>query len=262
MSSPCHLSDSIHALTIHDPVWYPYSQSGPQHFGIPFPGQVTVSGPPPSLVPSAYATLKDAAPAATPPPAPTPVASSSGPQRTRQSVREGRRFDPVRSTKQPSSKKDGWEQTLVRFRAELDAEFDPLRNVHDGQPSGGLVPEMALAIVNKYTKENLKRSVSGFFYRVFVRHFANLSTWQQPLRGSKAGEGTRSRNGEKYLEGLLQVLLPEEPTSGAWSGSHEKNTTIAILSRRKYLMFRLVDVTRRTDRMLQSRMSSRVGLRL
>ena len=118
-------------------------------------------------MPFAYATVKDAAPAAIPPPTPTPVASASGPQRTRQSVREGRRFDPVRSTKKPSSKKDGWEQTLVRFRAELDAEFDPLRNVHDGQPSGGLVPEMALAIVHKLAKENLKRSVSGFFFTAF-----------------------------------------------------------------------------------------------
>ena len=96
---------------------------------------------------------------------------------------------------------------------------------------------MALATVNKLTKEDLKRSVSGFFYCVFVHRFANLSTWQQPLRDSKAGQGTRSRNGEKYLEGLLQVLLPAEPTSGSWSGSYEKDTTIGTLLRRKYFMF-------------------------
>ena len=138
--------------------------------------------------------------------------------------------------KKPSSKKDGWERTLVRFRAKLDAELDALRNVHDGQPSGGIVPEMALATANKLTKEDLKRSVSGFFYCVFVHRFANLLTWQQPLRDSRAGEGTRSRNGEKYLEGLLQVLLPVEPTS-TWS--HENDTTIGILSRRKHFIFPL-----------------------
>ena len=165
------LSDPIHVLTIHDPVWYQCSQSGPQHFGIPFPDQFTVSGPSPSLVSSIYAFLKDVAPAEITPPAPTPVASSSGPQRTRQSTREGRRFDPVRSTKKPSPKKDGWEKTLVRFRAKLDAELDVIRNVHDGQPSGGLVPEMALAITNKIVKENLKRSVSGFFLLRFRSSF-------------------------------------------------------------------------------------------
>ena len=172
------LSDPIHVLTIRDPVWYQCSQSGPQHFGIPFPDQFTVGGLSPSLVPSTYAILKDVAPAEITPPSPTPVASSSGPQRTRQPTREGRRFDPVRSTKKPSPKKEGWEKTLVRFRAKLDAELDTLRNVHDGQPSGGLVPEMALAMTNKIVKENLKRSVSGFFYCVFVHHFTNLSIWQ------------------------------------------------------------------------------------
>ena len=261
MSSPSHLSDLVHILTIRDLVWYQCSQSGPQHFGIPFSDQFTVSGPLPSLVPSAYAILKDAAPAVITPPAPTPVTSSSGPQRTRQSTREGRRFDPVRSTK-PSPKKVSWEQTLIRFRAKVDAELETLRNVHDGQPSGGIVPEMALANVNKIMKEDLKRTVSGFFYCVFVHHFTNLSTLPQPLRDSRAGEGTRSRNGEKYLEGLLQVLLPIEPASASGSGSYENDTTIGILSRRKCFIFRLVDVTRRTDRMLQSRTSSRVDSRL
>ena len=160
MSSPFHLTDPIHVLTIRDPAWYQCSQSGPQHFGVPFLDQFTVSGPLPSLVPLTYAILQDAATLEIPAPAP----SSSGPQRTRQSAREGRRFDPVGSAKKPGPKKDAWRHTLVRFRAELDVEFDTLRNIPDGRSSGGLVPEMALAIVNKPAKDDLKRSVSCFFY--------------------------------------------------------------------------------------------------
>ena len=72
------------------------------------------------------------------------------------------------------SKKGGWNQTLVRFRA----EFDTQHSVRNGQPSGGLVPAMALASSTKFVKEDLKRSVSGFFYCVLVHHFTNLSIWQ------------------------------------------------------------------------------------
>ena len=90
------------------------------------------------------------------------------PQRTRQSAREGRKYNPVKPTKKPILKRDGWDKTLARFRTKLDAKFDTLQNVRDGQPSGGLVPEMALAEVDRMMKEDLKRSVSGFLYCVFV----------------------------------------------------------------------------------------------
>ena len=58
-----------------------------------------------------------------------------------------------------NSKKDGWNQTLVRFQAEFDTQY----SVHNGQPSGGLVPATALASIDKFVKEDLKRSVSDFF---------------------------------------------------------------------------------------------------
>jgi hypothetical protein len=134
---------------------------------------------------------------------PTPVASSSGAPRTRQPTREGRRYDPVKWVKKvPDSDQGGWNQTLVRFQAKFGTEFSIPYSVHNGQPFGGLEPEMALAEINEFVKEDLKRSVSDFFYCVFVHHFTNSSTWQQPLRDTKAGEGKRSRNVEKYLEGL------------------------------------------------------------
>ncbi|KAF9783243.1 hypothetical protein BJ322DRAFT_1110126 [Thelephora terrestris] len=69
---------------------------------------------------------------------------------------------------------------------------------------------MALARIDKFVKEDLKRS---------------------PLRDTKAGEGKRSRNVEKYLEGLLQAILPVELTSIPESGLNEKDTTVAALSR-------------------------------
>ena len=93
---------------------------------------------------------------------------------------------------------------------------------------------MALAKVNKFVKDDLKRSVSGSFYCVFIHHLTNLSTWQQPLRDTKAGEGKRSRDVEKYLEGLLQAIRPVEPTSILGGGSDESDTMVATLSRRKY----------------------------
>jgi len=72
-----------------------------------------------------------------------------------------RRYDPIKSAKKADSRSDGWDQALARFRAELDT----LYNTYNGQPSGGLVPEMALATINKFVKEDLKRSVSGFLLR-------------------------------------------------------------------------------------------------
>ena len=93
---------------------------------------------------------------------------------------------------------------------------------------------MALASIVKFVKEDLKRSVSSFFYCVFVHHLTNSSTWQQPLRDTKAGEGKRSRNVEKHLEGLLQAIRPVEPTSIPGGGSNEGDTTVATLSRRKH----------------------------
>ena len=125
---------------------------------------------------------------------------------------------------------DGWDRTLVRFRAEFDTRY----SVHYGQPSGGLVPEMALAKVDKYVKEDLKRSVSCSFYCVFAHHFTNLSTWQQPLRNMEAGKGKRSRDVEDYLKGLLGAIRRAEPAPiPAENGSKENGTTGAVLSKRK-----------------------------
>ena len=158
------------------------------------------------------------------------AASSSGPKRTRQLARETRRHNPLRSAKKKAnSESDGWDRTLVRFRAYLDTLF----NVQHGQPSGGLVPEMALAKLTQFMKEDLKPSVSDFFYCVFVHHFTNSSTWQQPLRDMKAGEGKRSRDIEIYLEGLLQAIRQADPAPMPVGDSDEYSTTVAALSRRK-----------------------------
>ena len=94
---------------------------------------------------------------------------------------------------------------------------------------------MALARLNKFVKEDLKRSVSSLFYCVFIPHFTNLSIWQQPLRDTEAGKGKRSRDVEKYLEGLLKAIRPVEPTPiPAGAGSNEDDTAVATLSRREH----------------------------
>jgi hypothetical protein len=180
------------------------------------------------------------------------VASSSGPRRTRQPARDARRYDPkkkvapkkVHSRKVDLKKADSkkadpedddlgkadWDRTLVRFRAEFDTPY----NVHSGQPSGGFVPEMALARVTKFIKDDFKRSVSGCFYCVLIHHFTNLSTWQQPLRDTRAGEGKRSRDFEDYLKGLLRAIRRVEPSPTLAEGeSDENDTMVAALSRRK-----------------------------
>jgi len=137
----------------------------------------------------------------------------------------------MKLVKKADSKIDGWNQTLIRFQA----RFNTLYSVQNGQPSGGLVPEMALAEVDKFTKEDLKQSVSGFFYCVLVHRFANLSTWQQPLQNMKAGEGKRSRDVEDYLKGLLKAIRPVELAPiPAGAGSDENGTMVAALSRRKH----------------------------
>lgn len=91
---------------------------------------------------------------------------------------------------------------------------------------------MALASIDRFVKEDLKLSVSGIFYCVFVRRFTNLSIWQQPLRDTEAGKGKRSRDVEKYLEGLLKEIRPAPIPAGVESGGDR--TTVAAFSRREY----------------------------
>ena len=149
-------------------------------------------------------------------------------------MREGRRYNPIKTAEKAAAKKEGWNQALTRFRTQL---HDTLYTVRNGQPSGGLVPAMALAEIEKLVKEDLKRSVSNFFYCVLVHRFTNLSTRQQPLRDTKAGEGTRSRNVEDYLRGLLGAIhrMESTPKPDA-SGSDEDDTSVPALSRCKWFI--------------------------
>jgi len=186
-----------------------------------------VSGSTSSLAAFAYAVSQSSAPPEFTLPA--PVASSSGPTRTKKSGKEGRRYDPARTAQKTAQKKEGWDQSLPRFWAQLN---DVLHNIR--QPSGGLVPATALAEIDKLAKEDLKRSVSSFFYCVIVHRFANLSTRQQPLWGTQAGNGKRARNVEGYLVGLIGALhrakLAPKPDAG---GSDGDDTSVATLSRRE-----------------------------
>ena len=186
-----------------------------------------------SLSSFAYAVLQGAAPPDDPLPA--PVASSSGPKRTKQAAREGRKYNPLKSAERAATKKEGWDWSLPRFRAQL---HDTLYSVHDGQPSGGLVPATALASIDKLVKEDLEQSVSNFFYCVLVHHFTNLSTWQQPLRDTAAGKGTRSRNVEDYLKGLLGAIRRVESPSTRDTGDSDDTSVPALSRRKRFFSFR------------------------
>jgi len=153
------------------------------------------------------------------------------------SAKGRRRYNPIEAAEKAALKKVGWDQTLVRFRDQLD---DTLNSVRNGQPSGGFVPEMALAKIEELAKDNLKRSVSGCFYCVIVHRFTNSSTWQQPLRDTRAADGTRSRHIEDYLKGLIGAICRAESTPEPdVVKSKEDDTSVAALSRRKcFLSFR------------------------
>ena len=117
-------------------------------------------------------------------PLPAPIASSSGPQRTGKHANGSRKRNPVKSTKDSDEGENGWDATLVQFQAKLSDI------VHNGQPSGGLSPEMALAAkITKTVKEDLKRSVSGIFYCVLVHRFTDsaISATATPGRQGRRG---------------------------------------------------------------------------
>lgn len=81
---------------------------------------------------------------------------------------------PREVVKEAGSKKDDWDQSLVRFRA----QFNHLYSVQNGKPSGGLVLEMVSQTLTNFMKEDLKRSISGFCCCVLVHHSTNLAIWQ------------------------------------------------------------------------------------
>ena len=91
----------------------------------------------------------------------------------RRAAREGRKYDPIRAAEKAAAKKEGWDRVLPRFLTQLHNE---LHSVGDAQPSRGLIPATALAKIDKLVKEDLERSVSGFFHYILVHHFTDLST--------------------------------------------------------------------------------------
>ena len=92
----------------------------------------------------------------------------------------------MRPAKEANSK-GSWDQTLNRFKSQLDIL------VQNGQPSGGVVPETALAEINKIVKEDLKRSVSAvftafaFIFSLFCQSGNNRSRERKPERGDAPG---------------------------------------------------------------------------
>ena len=183
-----HVPGSTLGLTIRDVVWRQCGQYGPSYLDAPPSDPVIVSGPLPLPASLTYMISQGVNPPGISLAAPTP--SSSGPKRTRQPTREGRRrYDPVKSAGKKVDSKNDWNQTLVRFQVQLDT----LYNVQNGQPSGWLVPEMALAEVNTLVKEDLKRSVSGFFTAFLLvillicQPGNSLSETQRPEKESALG---------------------------------------------------------------------------
>ena len=94
---------------------------------------------------------------------------SSGPQRFQRSARKGeggardngkgkgRERSPSPPDTTPAVELDtDWDQTLERFQAAL-------QKVHNERTSGRSTPESAVAKIHTFIKEDIHRSVSGFF---------------------------------------------------------------------------------------------------
>ena len=211
-------------------MWRQYAQPDLSYLNRPPSDPVTVSGPLSLSARFTYVISQGAVPPVTPLATPAPLASSSGSKRTGKPATGRQRYDPIKSAKRKADSKNDWNLALFRFQN----HFDALYSVQNGQPSGGLVPAMALAEVNKFAKDDLKRSVSNDFYCVRIHRFTNLSTWQQPLRDMKAGRGDRSRNGEDYLKGLLRAIRPVEPAPSTSGAESDENGAASAISRRKH----------------------------
>ena len=124
---------------------------------------------------------------------------------------------------------DGWDVALANFRVALrDIVFVE-------RPTGKESPETALAAeITKLVKEELKRSVSCIFYCVLAPHFTNFAIRRQPLRRTKAGEGTRPRNMEAYFFGILRELLPTITTTQGGLDETENKMNVHFLGRSEH----------------------------
>ena len=138
---------------------------------------------------------------------PAPVAPSTGPQRpVRGAKGKGKEIDKgegkrKRVPKAPLPPGVDWPDTTGRFCAEMV-------NIFFNQPTGEVPnPETAYARINEFVKEDLKLSVSNFFYCDRDHHLTNLFIWCQPLVG-KTSEQRPCRDLEQYLTGVLNELCP------------------------------------------------------
>jgi hypothetical protein len=120
------------------------------------------------------------------------VAPSTGPQRSGRSAKgKGKEIDKDKGKRQRTPKKDltpdiNWPNTCERFCAEM-------AKIYFDQPTGEVLnPEMAYAEVNKFIKEDLYLSVSGFFY-CDCRSSLNKSVHPvTATRGEAFGRATKS----------------------------------------------------------------------
>ena len=94
-------------------------------------------------------------------------------------------------------------------------------------------PETAYANINNFIKEDISRSVSGFFYRDCDHHLMKLLTWA--ITNCRAGRKHDSERGgapgiQKYLMGRSEGA----PLTGEWknpdrSGAYARGERIPIV---------------------------------
>jgi len=153
-------------------------------------------------------------------PIPTPIVSSSGPQRTGKHAKGLRKYNPVKLSNRRNydedEHEDGWDVALAQFQAKLHDI------VHSGQPTVGLSPEMALAAKTRIAmEEELKRSVSCIFYCVPVRRFTDVFVLAAatPEHQGWRGETPQGHGGLSHrpTKGDIPIKASSRPESG-WIG--------------------------------------------
>ena len=103
--------------------------------------------------------------------------------------------------------KPSWGETKNRFVWEMLSVY------YFGPAGRSINPETAFATLNKFTKEDLHRSVSVFLYRDCDHRLMNSLMWQQPLAAQAAkaiADRKECRVYEQYLAHILKELRRSE----------------------------------------------------
>ena len=130
---------------------------------------------------------------------PGQIAPSTGPQRSAGSAKGKGRWTRIPMECLPPG--IDWPATYSRFYAEMV-------KICTDKPTGEVLdPATAYAEINRFIIDDLRLSVSNFFYCGCNRRLMNVFIWRQPLVAKQLGKRP-CRDLEQYLTGIITELRP------------------------------------------------------